>query len=661
MTRASTPTRRATPWRRIAFVATLCSAMLAHAQSTAPTMYEAINITPGFFFSENNSRYINDAGDMAGEFPGSDGVYRAAVWTILGGIIPIPTEKESHANAINASGAVTGSYVASNGETHAFTWSKTTPLKDLGHLGGGYSAGTMLNDAGQMIGISTTAQGSIEPFFWAPDRPMIDIGNLGSGYSIARHMNQKGEVAGYSTTTVQNVTESWYWNSSAGITNIGKLDTNTIAMSINNLGQITGYGFTEFPQGNGMSHGFFWEPGGKIQDIGSLSQFSTYPMDINDAGQVVGRADTEAQAAHGFLWSKATGMVDLGTLGTGMGAAGAIDQLGRVVGYSQIADGTNHATVWTKEERLADLNDRIKDKPEGMVLDTAFAISKTTGLIVARSSTGFVLLRPVANVPPATPPTIGAVTTTDPVAAGIALKASAAFTDTNTGDTHTALWNWGDGSVAQFGTLQENNGAGTVTDTHSYAAAGVYAITLTITDSAGKQSSVSKNVAVYDRSAGFATGGGWITSPVGAYRLAPTLSGRADFAFSSKYTKNAPAPTGNTTFQFSGAGFVFQSTAYQWLVVSGNRAQLRGTGTVNGQGNYQFLMVAVDRDSNGNGNGNGNVNGNGNRRQDRFSIRIWTTDPATNAETVIYDNQSVAAAQGTALGGGNIVIHSQGD
>jgi hypothetical protein len=38
-------------------------------------------------------------------------------------------------------------------------------------------------------------------------------------------------------------------------------------------------------------------------------------------------------------------------------------------------------------------------------------------------------------------------------------------------------------------------------------------------------------LAVYDPSAGFATGGGWIMSPPGAYAADPTLTGRANFGF----------------------------------------------------------------------------------------------------------------------------------
>ena len=80
-------------------------------------------------------------------------------------------------------------------------------------------------------------------------------------------------------------------------------------------------------------------------------------------------------------------------------------------------------------------------------------------------------------------------------------------------------------------------------------------------------------IVVYDPNGGFVTGGGWIDSPPGAYLAEPSLSGKANFGFLSKYLKGATVPTGQTEFQLHFADFTFQSTAYQWLVVSTPKAQ----------------------------------------------------------------------------------------
>ena len=78
--------------------------------------------------------------------------------------------------------------------------------------------------------------------------------------------------------------------------------------------------------------------------------------------------------------------------------------------------------------------------------------------------------------------------------------------------------------------------------------------------------------------------------------------------------------------------------SYDWLVVAGSKAQFKGTGTINGAGNYGFLLIAIDG------------------TPDRFRMKIW--DKAT--DYVIYDNMLGVADDGnptTVLSGGSIVIH----
>ncbi len=236
----------------------------------------------------------------------------------------------------------------------------------------------------------------------------------------------------------------------------------------------------------------------------------------------------------------------------------------------------------------------------------------------------------------------------DPIPLGGTVTASGTFTDPGGADTHTGYVQWDfDGSFnpASPGVdevikrLTASNRLGV----------GVYTISLRVRDDDGGEDTraASSYVVVYDPSTGFVTGGGWITSPAGAYAPDPTLSDKASFGFVGKYLKGATAPSGNTEFQFQTARFAFQSTSYQWLVVAGARAQLKGEGTINGGATaYGFLLTAID----------GQVSGGGG--VDRFRIKIW--DRSTGA--VIYDNQRGAPEDGdaaTALGGGSIVIHRQ--
>jgi hypothetical protein len=122
----------------------------------------------------------------------------------------------------------------------------------------------------------------------------------------------------------------------------------------------------------------------------------------------------------------------------------------------------------------------------------------------------------------------------------------------------------------------------------------------------------------------------------------PLLAGRANFGFVSRYDKGARTPSGSTVFQFQAGELTFESTAYDWLVVSGSRAQFKGVGAVNGTDGYGFLLSAVDGDRRG---GDGT---------DRFRIKIWDA-----AGAIVYDNQLGAddgAAATTAIAGGSIQI-----
>jgi hypothetical protein len=171
--------------------------------------------------------------------------------------------------------------------------------------------------------------------------------------------------------------------------------------------------------------------------------------------------------------------------------------------------------------------------------------------------------------------------------------------------------------------------------------AGIFDVCLTVNDGTVDSDEDCTIVVVYDPSAGFVTGGGWIDSPAGAYMDDETLSGKATFGFVSKYKKGATVPTGNTEFQFRAASFNFHSSSYEWLVVNqnGENAQFRGEGTVNGEldsnGNaYKFMIWAGDSDS------------------DTFRIKIWSE--LNDVETDVYDN-----GVDQEIGGGSIVIHTK--
>jgi len=134
------------------------------------------------------------------------------------------------------------------------------------------------------------------------------------------------------------------------------------------------------------------------------------------------------------------------------------------------------------------------------------------------------------------------------------------------------------------------------------------------------------------------------TGPVaGAYVPNPSLTGKANFGFVSKYQNGASVPTGNTEVHFKAGDLKFKSTSYGWMVIAGKKAQYKGFGTINGSGNYRFMLTAIDGDQPGGGG------------QDKFRIRIWS-----DGGGLVYDNQMNDPDSNdptTVLGGGSIQIH----
>src|SRR5262249_22147337 len=88
-----------------------------------------------------------------------------------------------------------------------------------------------------------------------------------------------------------------------------------------------------------------------------------------------------------------------------------------------------------------------------------------------------------------------------------------AFTDDGTNDTHTASIDWGDGNTTA-GLVTETPGSGTVAGTHSYATAGNYTVTVTVTDDDGDP--VSSSTTIRANSSPTANAGGPYTGTEGA-------------------------------------------------------------------------------------------------------------------------------------------------
>jgi probable HAF family extracellular repeat protein len=118
------------------------------------------------------------------------------------------------------------------------------------------------------------------------------------------------------------------------------------ATRINDTRQVVGFANTAA----NAWHAFRWTAASGMTDLGTLGGLQSYASDINEAGQVVGSADTPTGTTHAFLWTSSGGMVDLG--GT---FASRVNNAGQVVGVSGYELYGFRATLWTPNGGVFDL------------------------------------------------------------------------------------------------------------------------------------------------------------------------------------------------------------------------------------------------------------------------------------------------------------------
>ncbi|HEX6085767.1 MAG TPA: DNA/RNA non-specific endonuclease [Thermoanaerobaculia bacterium] len=197
---------------------------------------------------------------------------------------------------------------------------------------------------------------------------------------------------------------------------------------------------------------------------------------------------------------------------------------------------------------------------------------------------------------------------------GTAATIAVSFSDAGAADTHSATFTWGDGT-----TSAASCAAGVCSATRTYTAAGIYTVDVLLADDDGATAASSfRSMIVTDAGAGSVTGGGWID----------TQAGKGTLVVSAKYLKHGL----EGTVKFDVAGSSFTATTYEWLVVSGSTATVKGTGKVDGVAGYTFLVTVNDANP------------------DTFGLRIW--NPLTNA--VVFDTTTPQP-----LAGGSITIHTK--
>jgi probable HAF family extracellular repeat protein len=578
-------------------------AVAAPAAATVPAAYRIVHLDE---FNAAAQPEINNRDQVAFSVPNAAGTTARAKFYDGHMVLDIGTlgGPLALASAVNDHGQVAGTSTLPDGVLHAFLWSRTSGIVDIGPCGpgAGESAANDLNNRGQVVGYAVR-NGNVFAFLWSRKTGLLDIGTPVAA-TEARVINEAGQVA---------LNTGYLWSKAGGYVSLEGL----FPTAINERGEVAGSAIGS----SGYLAPAVWTPRDGLRIFGE-GGFNSQAYDINDKGLLVAFDTTTGQ---GFAWSRETGVLDIGT---GVIPV-SVNNRGQAVGT---ADG--HAIIWTRGSGVVDLNTRIPNAPPGLTLQFAYDISDH-GAIVAASTSGLVLLLPYGGAGAA--PVVGAIQAVRAATVNRLQSFSAAFTDAAAGDTHKATWDWGDGQV-DTGIVSETHGTGSVSGQHAYRAAGIYTARLTVTDSSGKSTTVHRTVVVCEHESASA-GAGMFLSPPGALKAAPARGG-AGFVASFAFLSDGGGGNGQAAVQFTVGNIDFRSSQVRALLSEGARVRYDGIGTVNGKGGYQFTLTASAAAKAG-------------ADKDRIHMRIWHRDPATQTDVVDYDNRTGTAA-GSALAEGTI-------
>jgi probable HAF family extracellular repeat protein len=286
---------------------------------------------------------------------------------------------------------------------HAFLWTKSGGLKDLGTLSGATISGASgINDGDVIVGYSDVKDKPATNFVavqWSSSGAITDLGTLSGGSSSAAFaIDSSGEIAGDSFLS-SDIVDATSWTGNK-IKNLGALPKAifTAGLAINENGHIVGE--SVFSYGPPFtSHAFVWD-GSSMTDLGTLpGGVTSMANGINDSGVIVGQSDGSSTDGlwHAVEWNTSHEIEDLGLLSGGnYSIAFAINDSGTVVGYGNSLGNAMHAMIWTASDGIQDLNQKIPDN-SGWVLVNANSINASgqiTGYGVKGSHNHAFLLTP---------------------------------------------------------------------------------------------------------------------------------------------------------------------------------------------------------------------------------------------------------------------------
>jgi hypothetical protein len=478
-----------------------------------------------------------------------------------------------------------------------------------------YASLDAINKHGQIAGLSATSSdnSSVRAVRWTSANRLSSLpGVTGFIPGAAYGINDLDTIVG-SGSAVNGGTTTLVWNADGRPTNLGTFGARSAyGIRINNQGDILGWRIVD-----AATRGFFLSSPGKS----AVSINAAYPTTLNEAGEVIGavRGPTTNEF-RAFRYSRMRGVLSLHPAGMFTSEANALNDEGVSVGLvrSGMLD-EGRAYRWSRTGVATDLNLRLHNPPSGLVVTEGLGIA-ANGDILAQSNAGLVFLRRDGSGTDA--PVLGPIQI-PALRENELARLTLSFRDRNARDTHTATIDWGDGSGPLPAAVRERNGAGTVLAEHKFGVAGDYRVTVIVTDSARRRTTMSASVRVGFNDGAHLVGEGMLQSAVApgsgvyspatrtAFRLAAPLALKTGFG---------------TPFVFRLMGSTsFNGETLDRITLDGNRVRLEGTGQLANRPGYRFVIDAVAGE------------GAASASASRMAVRIEEADAASTMRKVMFE------------------------
>jgi len=243
---------------------------------------------------------------------------------------------------------------------HAFRWTPTGGMQDLGTFGGNWSSAYAISADGTTIVGNAYYPGSTttpNAFRWTSSTGLVDIGTLGGSGATAYGTSSTGTIV---VGTAQDSAGNWlafrYDASTNTMQNLGTLGGPTsAAYDVSGNGQVVVGGAQD---SSGTLHAFAWTASTGMVNIG-ISGWSSTALGISLNGQVaVGWRENTMGTRQAVYRDLSSGVgANLGHLGGGWAEAYAANWDGSIiVGWSRDSAGNMRAFRWTSSGGIEDLN-----------------------------------------------------------------------------------------------------------------------------------------------------------------------------------------------------------------------------------------------------------------------------------------------------------------